>query len=122
MNADRTDLSRRTFIKTTSALVGAAGVFGVPAPARAFGANQRIRIGFIGPGGRGFGAHVQTLARLRKAGANVDLAAVSDVYSVQQDKVVDFILSNTGFKSKRYENYEDLLADKEIDAVCIATP
>lgn len=122
MNADRTDLSRRTFIKTTSAVVGAAGVFGAPAPARAFGANQRIRIGFIGPGGRGFGAHVQTLARLRKAGANVDLAAVSDVYSTQADKVAHFITKETGIAPKLYENYEDMLADGNIDAVTIATP
>ncbi|MEN6497781.1 MAG: Gfo/Idh/MocA family oxidoreductase, partial [Thermoguttaceae bacterium] len=123
MNEAKHDLSRRNFIKTTAAAGAvAAGTFAAPAPARAYGANERIRIGFIGPGGRGFGSHVKTLAKLREKGANVDLTAVSDVYSVQQEKVVDFILSKTGIKATRYENYEDLLADKNVDAVCIATP
>lgn len=126
MRPDSAAVSRRDFIKNTmagaAAGAAAAGVFGVPAPARAYGANQRIRVGFIGPGGRGFGAHVKTLAKLRKAGENVDLAAVSDVYSVQQEAVVDFILKNTGIKAKRYENYEDMLTDPNIDAVSIATP
>jgi len=123
MNEAKHDLSRRTFIKTSvAASAAAAGTFAVPAPARAYGANERIRIGFIGPGGRGFGAHVKTLAKLREKGANVDLTAVSDVYSVQQEKVVDYILKQTGIKAARYENYEDMLADKNVDAVCIATP
>jgi predicted dehydrogenase len=122
MNKDQAKLSRRSFMKSTAAVASAAGVIGAPAPARAYGANERIRIGFIGPGGRGFSSHVKTLAKLRAAGANADLVAVSDVYSVQQEKVVDFILSSTGTKATRYENYEDLLADKNVDAVCIATP
>ena len=126
MNKDQAKLSRRGFMKSTAAgtaaVASVAGVIGAPAPARAYGANERIRIGFIGPGGRGFGSHVKTLAKLRAAGANADLVAVSDVYSVQQEKVVDFILSSTGTKATRYENYEDLLADKNVDAVCIATP
>ncbi len=116
------DLSRRNFIQGTAAAGVAATVIGAPAPSRAYGANERIRIGFIGPGGRGFGSHVKTLCKLREAGVNVDLTAVSDVYSVQQDKVVEHILKSTGLQAKRYENYEDLLADKNVDAVCIATP
>jgi hypothetical protein len=31
----------------------------------------------IGPGGRGFGAHVKSLARLHSEGANIELVAVS---------------------------------------------
>lgn len=123
MNKAKHDLSRRNFIKTTvAASAAAAGTFAAPAPARAYGANERIRIGFIGPGGRGFGSHVKTLANLREKGTNVDLVAVSDVYSVQQQQVVDYILSKTGIKAAQYENYEDMLADKNVDAVCIATP
>jgi len=125
MQMDNNSVSRRNFIKTTAASATAAtavGMFGVPASARAYGANERLRIGFIGPGGRGFGAHVKSLIALRDAGANIDLTAVSDVYSVQQDKVADHILKSTGVTPKKYENYEDMLADNSIDAVCIATP
>ena len=126
MQEDKANVSRRDFIKSTmagaAAGVATAGVFGNPAPARAFGANNRIRVGFIGPGGRGFSAHVKTLAKLRADGVNVDLVAVSEVYSEQRDMVADFILKSTGAKPKLYDNYEDMLADRDIDAVSIATP
>src|ERR1043166_296506 len=77
-------VSRRNFIKTAAAGAAVASTLAVPAPARAIGANDRIRVGFIGPGGRGFGAHVKTLAGLHNKGFNVDLVAVSEVYKVQE--------------------------------------
>jgi hypothetical protein len=54
------DVSRRGFLKTTGSVAAASAVASLtaPAPARAKGSNERLRIGFIGPGGRGFGAHV----------------------------------------------------------------
>lgn len=119
-------VSRRGFVKsasTTAALVGvAANLTSQTTTARAQGASDRIRIGFIGPGGRGFGAHVKTLAKLRKAGANIDLTAVCEVYSTQSDKVTEYIKKETGTLAKQYVDYEDLLADPNVDAVCIGTP
>ncbi|MEZ6087358.1 MAG: twin-arginine translocation signal domain-containing protein [Pirellulaceae bacterium] len=76
--------SRRGFMKTsaaTAAIVSSVG--GQLTPARAAGSNQRLRIGFIGPGGRGFGAHVKKLCQLHQEGANIELVAVAEVYSVQ---------------------------------------
>lgn len=119
---ENSHVSRRDFIKTAAAGAAVAGAIAAPAPARALGAGDRLRVGFIGPGGRGFGAHVKSLANLRKDGANVDLVAVSEVYKVQEDKVCDYIKSETGIAPKRYEDYRDMLADKDIDAVCIGTP
>ena len=114
------NLSRRGFIGASTA---AAGVLAsAAAPASAANAASRIRIGFIGPGGRGFGAHVKTLAKLRSEGANIDLVAVSEVYKNQEDKVCDFIKKETGTEAKRYVDYTDMLADKDVDAVCIGTP
>jgi predicted dehydrogenase len=121
MNA--ADLSRRTFLNaSTLAAVGAAGTTAASTRAVAADPNSRIRIGFIGPGGRGFGAHVKSLARLRKEGAKIDLVAVSEVYKKQEEKVCAFIKEETGTDPKRYVDYNDLLADKDIDAVCIGTP
>jgi predicted dehydrogenase len=114
------NLSRRGFLGASTA---AAGVLAAnAAPASAADANSRLRIGFIGPGGRGFGAHVKTLAKLRSEGANIDLVAVSEVYKNQEDKVCDFIKKETGVEAKRYVDYTDMLADKDVDAVCIGTP
>ena len=115
-------LNRRKFITHSAAGVTAATALSAATKSQAANANERIRIGFIGPGGRGFGAHVKTLAKLRKEGANIDLVAVSEVYKAQEDKVCDFIKAETGTEPKRYVDYEDMLADDTVDAVCIGTP
>lgn len=114
-------LSRRTFLEASATAAGAA-VAGATARASTAGANDRIRIGFIGPGGRGFGAHVKTLARLRKEGVPVDLVAVSEVFKKQEDDVCAYIAKETGTEPKRYVDYTDMLAAKDVDAVCIGTP
>jgi predicted dehydrogenase len=119
---ETSNVSRRDFVKTAAVGAAVASAFAAPAPARALGANDRLRIGFIGPGGRGFGAHVKTLAKLHKEGANIDLVAVSEVYKNQEDMVCKYIQTETGTNPKRYEDYRDMLADKNIDAVCIGTP
>ncbi|HWA96991.1 MAG TPA: Gfo/Idh/MocA family oxidoreductase, partial [Pirellulales bacterium] len=115
-------VSRRDFVKTAAAGVAAASAIAAPASARAYGANERLRIGFIGPGGRGFGAHVKTLARLRKEGAPIDLVGVSEVYKAQEDEVCDYIKKETGSEPKRFPDYRELLAGDTVDAVCIGTP
>jgi len=126
MDKPKQNVTRRDFVRTSAASAAAAsaaaGVLAAPAPAKAIGAADRIRVGFIGPGGRGFGAHVKTMAKLRSEGANVDLVAVSEVYKAQEDKVCDFIEKETGTAPKRYEDYRDMLADKDVDLVCIGTP
>ena len=86
------------------------------------GPTNAFAWGSSDPAGAVSARTVKSLARLRDKNELVELAAVSDVYSVQQDKVVEYILKSTGAKAARYENYEDMLADKNIDAVCIATP
>ncbi|QEG37619.1 Gfo/Idh/MocA family protein [Bythopirellula goksoeyrii] len=123
--AQESQVTRRDFIQkgaTGAAVLGAASTFAAPASAQAAGANQRLRIGFIGPGGRGLSGHVLPLAKLREDGASIDLVAVNDVYTHQADKVANTIKEKTGTSPKRYDDYRDLLADKDIDAVCIGTP
>ena len=115
-------LNRRNFIAHSAAGVTAATALSAATKSQAANANERIRIGFIGPGGRGFGAHVKTLAKLRAEGANIDLVAVCEVYKAQEDKVCEYIKAETGTEPKRYLDYQDLLADDSIDAVCIGTP
>ncbi len=124
MNHD-SNFTRREFMRksaTTAAVVGAVSAISAPASAQVAGANERLRIGFIGPGGRGLSGHVGPLCRLRKDGAKIELVAVNDVYKKNADKAFDMIKKETGKEPKRYDDYRDLLADKDIDAVCIGTP
>ena len=120
------DVNRRQFLHTGTAGATAAGLVGSTfvntASAHSVNSNSRLGIGFIGPGGRGFSGHVVPLSKMQKNGGAIDLVAVNDVYTVHADKAAAHIEKETGNKPKLYKNYQDLLADPAIDAVCIGTP
>jgi predicted dehydrogenase len=115
------NLSRRTFIASSAAIAAASQVFPT-ASSRAAGANERIRIGFIGPGGRGFDAHVKTLSKHQKEGMNIELASVCDVYSVQRDEVAAYIKKENGNDPTKHVDFREMLDKEKLDAVSIATP
>jgi len=118
------NLSRRTFLKTTAsgaAAVGSAGVLGTPAPIRAAGANERLRVAFLGTGGR-CQAHISAVMNLQKENKGVEAAAVCDVFNRNRDKSADRIKKTVGGDPIKTGDYRDLINDKSIDVVCIATP
>ncbi len=85
-----TNSSRREFLKTsTAAVVGGALASTLIAPKLAVGASpsDRIKIGFIGCGGRGTGAANQAL----HADSNVELFAMGDVFESQIDKSLEVL-------------------------------
>ena len=92
--SENSHVTRREFIQksaTTAAAVGAVGAIAAPASAQVVGANERLRIGFIGPGGRGLSGHVGPLCQLRKDGVPIELVAVNDVYINNADKAFNMI-------------------------------
>jgi predicted dehydrogenase len=128
--------SRRTFIATTG-LASAGFALGVnPVTASEYsrqkGANEKIRVGFIGVGNRG-----SQLLQIFMAQPDCEIAALCDIYEpyITRDRSqVDprYIKDMPGqipkmgeifpVKVSRYSDYRKLLEDKSIDAVCIATP
>ncbi len=120
MNASRitSAISRRTFFQATARATTAAALasaFPFVARGRVLGANERLGIGFIGVGGRG-SSHLATVQRLIQAGENLTIAAVCDVFRYRLDEAAK------ATRAKAYMRHADLLADKNVDAVCIATP
>jgi predicted dehydrogenase len=120
---------RREFLKSTGVVATVAGGFlsndsSVNAQSGGAGAtsNGRMRIGFIGPGGRGFGAHVQSLCNLRASGRAIDLVGVAEVYQNQREMVANHIKDKTGIDPGRYVDYRDMFEKENLDAVCIGTP
>ena len=107
-------LTRRGFLRTAAATAGAATASKV-APARAAGASDTLGIGFIGVGGRG-GGHVNTVRDLIKKGENAKIVAVCDAYG---PRLAKHAKANN---AKAYKKHRDLLADKDVDVVCIASP
>lgn len=123
--------SRRDFIKK-SALAAAAVVSGPslfrnsthasptapsspPAPGSVVGANERIRVGFIGVGGQGFGTHVRTVAS-HGAEWNVQGVAVCDVWRNRVERARAHLELD---ESDGYDDYRRLLERDDIDAVYI---
>ena len=106
-------MNRRDFLLATATT--AAGM-SASSYARVLGANDRVGLGIIGVGRRGTmvgGAFLQD--------DRVRLVAVSDVYDAQTTLFLSR-LPGSAAKPKTTDAYESLLAQKDVDAVVIATP
>jgi predicted dehydrogenase len=99
--------SRRHFLGKV-----ASGIATIAAPAGVLGANDRVRLGIIGPGARG-----TELAREAIAAPNTEVVAFADVYTRRLEDA-----KKLATDAKTYLDYRHLLEDKSIDAVLIATP
>ena len=112
------EMTRRSFMRNTASTVAAAtAVAGASrqASARTPGANDRLGIGVIGVGGRG-SAHLQALNWIKDHDKTIDIVAVCDVYGPRLKRAAE------NNKAKRYSDHRELLANRKVDAVCIATP
>jgi predicted dehydrogenase len=101
--------TRRTFMK--QAAVGTAAMLVYP-PSRVFGANDRVRVGMIGVGGRGKELQQQILNV-----PNAQLVAIADIYSRHRDEAKQMAPS-----IQTLDDHRRLLDMKDIDAVIVATP
>ncbi|MGQ9620173.1 MAG: Gfo/Idh/MocA family protein [Bacteroidales bacterium] len=136
LNKKTVKKTRRQFIaRTTLATAGVAlggRVLTASNYSRIEGANEKIRMGFIGLGNRG-----SQLLRLFMSNPDVEIAAFCDVYEPymhrdrnlvdpryikELDNLIPALSEELPDKIKKYSDYRKLLEDKEVDAVCIATP
>lgn len=110
-------MNRREFIRATSKSAIALGAASAAFVSRqnVLGANEKIGIGFIGCGGRGSG-HLQLIHALTTQDAPLRIVAVCDAYGPRLRNAAE------GYQAKAYKDHRELLADKEVDVVCIATP
>jgi len=104
--------TRREFVGNVLAGAAALAVTDAFSSRRVLGANERIRVGLIGAGGRG-----QEIFKSALQCPNTEAAAVADVYTHRLDEVKKFAP-----QIKTYQDFRKLLDDKSIDAVLIATP
>ena len=102
--------SRRDFLVSAATTSAALGV--LPKSASALGmANDEVRLGFIGCGGRG-GEHAGTFAKL----SGVKLAAFCDPDPANSHR----LQKNFSPDAKTFEDLRSLLDDQDIDAVVVA--
>jgi hypothetical protein len=108
-------ITRRTFLAWTATAAGAAPLI---LSARVFGANDRIVMAGIGMGGQGRG-DLGAFLRFKQ----VQVVAVCDVaaqHRARARSMVDRAYDNSG--CQEYEDFREVLARPDIDAVLIATP
>jgi predicted dehydrogenase len=106
---------RREFLKT--AAVGALGMTLASRTARAAGANERLVVGVIGPGGMGSG-HLNQLRSRQDA----EVAYVCDVDQNRLASAAKAVETATGKAPSAVTDLRRVLDDPNIDAVFIATP
>jgi len=136
MKQQKNKSTRREFLSKTGVMTAgiALGAKSISAMSykRILGANDKIRVGFIGVGNRG-----TQLMHTFMTQADCEVAALCDVYEpyVTRDrskvnprfiKIMPGQIPQMGEtfpnQVERYSDYRKLLENKSIDAVCIATP
>lgn len=110
-------MSRRNFLGTSTAV--AAGLSLTPLASRALGANERISVGIVGPGGRGRSI-LKSFFEVNKD-SKAELTAVCDLWSKNRERGADFVKKGGSREPKVYKRLEDMLSANNIDAVIIAT-
>lgn len=108
----KNEIKRRQFIQNSVGTAAAIGTLNSIAPASVLGANERVNLGIIGPGGRGRGLMRTAL------NFNVKFRAVCDAFKPNMERGLQI----AGEGAKAYKDYRQLLESKEIDGVIIATP
>ncbi len=103
----KSDITRRTFLSTA-----AAGTLTAASARRVLGANERIRLGIIGTGGRG----TYLMGEANKIGG-IEWIAVCDAWDERRDRAAKI----TGAAVAKDSDYRKLLDRKDIDGVFIAT-
>ncbi|MGO9923188.1 MAG: Gfo/Idh/MocA family protein, partial [Isosphaeraceae bacterium] len=130
---DTRQVSRRGFMETAGVATGAimsAGAFAHPAIGGVKGANEKINLAILGPGGRAQ-EHLRHLLRMTKQDPKpIDIIGLCDVWDGNEEvgRGLYYSAKKCGLdhqgkdKDRITKDYRKLLDCKDVDAVLIATP
>jgi predicted dehydrogenase len=107
------NLHRRDLFKSAGVAALTANLF----TSELRGANDKVNAAFIGVGKMG---RSNISAALRQE--NLVITAVCDVYDRNLNWAVDLTKKQAAGPAKAVRDFREILADKSIDVVCIATP
>ena len=100
-------MHRRRFNRVAASALAASSY------AQVLGANDRVRLGFIGVGNRG-----ANLLSATKEFSDQHISAVCDLIPAYRERAAEA----AGTSPTRHEDFRRILDDREIDAVIVATP
>jgi predicted dehydrogenase len=130
-NPNSKNITRRTFLDRSAsvalgaALLGASRAQGMATQSaisygRVLGSNDRISLGHIGIGQRGRG--LEFILSQLKDSKNVEVVSICDLWKVNLGLAVAKAKETYGREPHSSQYIEELLSNKEIDAVIISTP
>jgi predicted dehydrogenase len=108
---NKQSIERRDFIKQ-AATTATVAAFTASSYDRVLGANDRVRLGIIGPGARG-----QELMHDFLKAPNAEFVAAADIYTRRHDEAKKIA---PGIQT--FTDHRKLLELKDLDAVIVATP
>ena len=137
---DKPVVSRRSFLETAGVATGAAmaaGAFPHPAIGSVKGANEKLNVAILGPGGRAQ-EHLRILLRMKKEEKPIDIIGLCDVWDGakwtergkdrETGRGLYYSAEKCGLqwegkdKDRVTKDYRKILDCKDVDVVLIATP
>ncbi|MBI2480536.1 MAG: Gfo/Idh/MocA family oxidoreductase [Planctomycetia bacterium] len=109
-------ITRRQFVTRSAATAAAIGM-PLVASSRVLGANEEIRVGIVGLGGRGTGAHVPGFQNQ----TGVKVVAIADVDQQRLGSAADMIQSKYGHQVEQFTDMRRMFDRKDIDVIGNAT-
>ncbi len=119
------EMTRRTALKASAA--GVAATMSAPRLARA-ASGDKMKVGVIGVGGRGRGAHIRSLLNIDE----VEVAAICDISQESIDKTLEYMEKTCKAKRKPFRKpqifkggptyYKKMLDLKDLTFITQATP
>ncbi|MPY89387.1 MAG: gfo/Idh/MocA family oxidoreductase [Luteitalea sp.] len=111
-------VNRRTFVASTAAgVVGTTSALSARESRLVQGANDRIRLGFIGVGGMGRG-HLNNFMQISEA----EVVVVCDVWDFARNRARKMTEPQPRGPAETESDFRRILDRKDIDAVVVATP
>ncbi|CAE7357588.1 unnamed protein product [Symbiodinium microadriaticum] len=110
-------MKRREFVIKTSALGAASSFYLASGKTFAFSPNETVNIAVVGLGGRSY-ALMEAISRA----SNIQLTHACEVDGNRRDEFLSQAKEKYDWKVKGVIDFQEILDNKDIDAVAIATP
>ncbi|MDO7171656.1 Gfo/Idh/MocA family protein [Mariniflexile sp. AS56] len=120
MSSNRRDFIKKTALGAIGATIvsNSANAMSAKSYSKIIGANDRLHIAIQGLGRR-YGAYIPPIADKKN---NIELRYLCDVMKSQRDNAAAKLANKLSYKPKLENDIRNILNDKEVDAVFMATP
>ncbi len=112
-------MDRREFVKKSALGTGAAALGALYVPGSAFGANDRISLGLVGPGSRAQ-ALIKWVYELEKS-HNVEFTAVCDIWNQRREEAAVKFRGHYNKDIRKARTLTEICELKDVDGLIIAT-